>query len=47
MNRILVLILFCIGTFSLQAQNFLGLGTVDEADTGLPLPGEHCAAEYY
>ncbi|MDX1719262.1 MAG: SusC/RagA family TonB-linked outer membrane protein, partial [Salegentibacter mishustinae] len=39
MNRILVLILFCIGTFSLQAQNFSVSGTVDEADTGLPLPG--------
>jgi TonB-linked SusC/RagA family outer membrane protein len=39
MNRILVLILFCIGTFSLQAQTFSVSGTVDEADTGLPLPG--------
>ncbi|PKD21685.1 SusC/RagA family TonB-linked outer membrane protein [Salegentibacter salinarum] len=39
MNKILVLILFCIGTFSLQAQTFSVSGTVDEADTGLPLPG--------
>ena len=39
MNRILVLILFCIGTFSLQAQTFSVSGSVDEADTGMPLPG--------
>src|SRR6056297_3190626 len=39
MNRILALILFCIGSFSLQAQNFSVSGTVDEAGTGLPLPG--------
>ncbi|WP_037322125.1 TonB-dependent receptor [Salegentibacter sp. Hel_I_6] len=39
MNRILVLILFCIGTFSLQAQDFSVSGTVAEADTGFPLPG--------
>ncbi|WP_335740074.1 carboxypeptidase-like regulatory domain-containing protein [Salegentibacter sp. T436] len=39
MNKILVLILFCIGTFSLQAQTFSVSGMVDEADTGLPLPG--------
>ncbi|TDN87414.1 TonB-linked SusC/RagA family outer membrane protein [Salegentibacter sp. 24] len=38
MNRILVLILFCIGTFSLQAQTSIS-GTVVEADTELPLPG--------
>lgn len=39
MNRILVLILFCIGSFSLQAQTFSVSGTVDEEGTGLPLPG--------
>lgn len=38
MNRILVLILFCIGTFSLQAQTSIS-GTVLEADSKLPLPG--------
>ncbi|MGY5846016.1 SusC/RagA family TonB-linked outer membrane protein [Salegentibacter sp. HM20] len=39
MNKTLMLILFCIGSFSLQAQTFSVSGTVDEAATGLPLPG--------
>ncbi len=39
MNKTLVLILFCIGTFSLQAQTFSVSGTIVEAESGIPLPG--------